>query len=90
MNFEFLLFGYLADLFTIGLQVLGEICEQGYSDAFKFLKENGMLLLWIIIGDMLLTCVFFSAFLKEDGGVARGFPKLHFHSKSRLVEIIQF
>ncbi|KFV07212.1 Patatin-like phospholipase domain-containing protein 2, partial [Pterocles gutturalis] len=24
-------------------QVLGEICEQGYSDALKFLKENGIL-----------------------------------------------
>uniref|UniRef100_A0A8C2U0N8 triacylglycerol lipase n=1 Tax=Coturnix japonica TaxID=93934 RepID=A0A8C2U0N8_COTJA len=71
-------------LFPPEPKVLGEICEQGYSDAFKFLKENGMLLLWIIIGDMLLTCVFFSAFFKEDGGVARGFPKLHFHSKSRL------
>lgn len=59
LNFEFLLFGYLADLFTLCLQVLGEICEQGYSDAFKFLKENGMLLLWVIIGDKLLTCVVF-------------------------------
>uniref|UniRef100_U3I4A2 triacylglycerol lipase n=1 Tax=Anas platyrhynchos platyrhynchos TaxID=8840 RepID=U3I4A2_ANAPP len=30
-------------LFPPEPKVLGEICEQGYSDAFKFLKENGML-----------------------------------------------
>uniref|UniRef100_A0A8B9CZ00 Patatin like phospholipase domain containing 3 n=1 Tax=Anser brachyrhynchus TaxID=132585 RepID=A0A8B9CZ00_9AVES len=34
-----------------------KICEQGYSDAFKFLKENGMLHLWIITDDMVLTWV---------------------------------
>lgn len=67
----------MADLFTLCLQVLGEICEQGYSDAFKFLKENGMLLLWVIIGDMLLTCVFF---LKGGGGY-KGFCKLYSNSE---------
>ncbi|NXI51623.1 PLPL2 protein, partial [Chloroceryle aenea] len=30
-------------LFPPEPKVLGEICEQGYSDALKFLKENGML-----------------------------------------------
>ncbi|XP_015146675.1 patatin-like phospholipase domain-containing protein 2 isoform X2 [Gallus gallus] len=30
-------------LFPPEPKVLGEICEQGYSDAFKFLKENGIL-----------------------------------------------
>ncbi|XP_015280610.1 PREDICTED: patatin-like phospholipase domain-containing protein 3 [Gekko japonicus] len=30
-------------LFPPAPQVLGEICEQGYSDALRFLKENGIL-----------------------------------------------
>ncbi|XP_008945768.1 PREDICTED: patatin-like phospholipase domain-containing protein 2, partial [Merops nubicus] len=42
-------------LFPPEPKVLGEICEQGYSDALKFLKENGMLQLWILIDNVVLT-----------------------------------
>ena len=31
----------LTEYFITFFQVLGEICEQGYSDALRFLKENG-------------------------------------------------
>lgn len=47
----------LSDSFTLYLQVLGEICEQGYLDALKFLKKNGMVNFLIIIDHMVLTWV---------------------------------